>query len=77
MVNWDPVALTAISDDEVVHKDTKSHFYHLRYYTVSYTHLHVKDSRHVRGRNHYSVRFFLVRFRVEALMLGPPGIPFV
>jgi valyl-tRNA synthetase len=32
MVNWDPVALTAISDDEVVHKDTKSHFYHLRYY---------------------------------------------
>ncbi len=32
MVNWDPVALTAISDDEVVHKDTASHFYHLKYY---------------------------------------------
>jgi len=32
MVNWDPVALTAISDDEVIHRDTKSHFYHLRYY---------------------------------------------
>ena len=32
MVNWDPVALTAISDDEVIHKDTKSYFYHLRYY---------------------------------------------
>ena len=32
MVNWDPVALTAISEDEVIHKDTKSHFYHLRYY---------------------------------------------
>ena len=32
MVNWDPVALTAISDDEVVHKDTQSHFYHLKYY---------------------------------------------
>ena len=32
MVNWDPVALTAISDDEVVHKDTKSHFYYLRYF---------------------------------------------
>ena len=32
MVNWDPVALTAISDDEVIHKDTKSHFYYLRYF---------------------------------------------
>ena len=32
MVNWDPVAHTAISDDEVIHKDTNSHFYHLRYY---------------------------------------------
>ena len=32
MVNWDPEALTAISDDEVMHKDTKSHLYHRRYY---------------------------------------------
>ena len=32
MVNWDPVALTAISDDEVIHKDTASHFYHLKYF---------------------------------------------
>ncbi|MDD6150966.1 MAG: valine--tRNA ligase [Bacteroidales bacterium] len=32
MVNWDPVALTAVSDDEVIHRDTKSHFYHLKYF---------------------------------------------
>ena len=32
MVNWDPEALTAVSDDEVIHKDTQSHFYHLKYY---------------------------------------------
>lgn len=32
MVNWDPEGLTAVSDEEVIHKDTKSHFYHLRYF---------------------------------------------
>jgi valyl-tRNA synthetase len=32
MVNWDPEAHTAISDDEVEYKDTQSHLYHLRYY---------------------------------------------
>ena len=32
MVNWDPEGHTAVSDEEVIHKETKSHFYHLRYY---------------------------------------------
>ena len=31
-MNWDPVGHTAVSDDEVIHKDTKSHFYHMRYF---------------------------------------------
>ena len=29
MVNWDPQALTAVSDDEVIHKETKSKLYAL------------------------------------------------
>ena len=32
MVNWDPVGHTAVSDDEVIHRDTQSHFYHMRYF---------------------------------------------
>ncbi len=32
MVNWDPQALTAVSDDEVIHKETKSKLYYLRYF---------------------------------------------
>ncbi|MBR0109963.1 MAG: valine--tRNA ligase [Bacteroidales bacterium] len=32
MVNWDPEGHTAVSDDEVIHKDTPSKFYHMRYF---------------------------------------------
>lgn len=31
MVNWDPQGLTAVSDEEVVHKETDSRLYYLRY----------------------------------------------
>ena len=32
MVNWDPMGLTAVSDEEVIHKETNSKLYYLRYY---------------------------------------------
>lgn len=31
MVNWDPQSLTAVSDEEVIHVETKSKLYYLRY----------------------------------------------
>ncbi len=31
MVNWDPQSLTAVSDEEVIHKETHSMLYYLRY----------------------------------------------
>lgn len=34
MVNWDPKALTALSDEEVIYKEEKSKLFHLRYKVV-------------------------------------------
>jgi valyl-tRNA synthetase len=31
MVNWDPAGLTAVSDEEVIHKEVDSTLYHVRY----------------------------------------------
>lgn len=35
MVNWDPQAQTALSDEEVIYKDEHSKLYHLKYYVAA------------------------------------------
>ncbi len=32
MVNWDPVGQTAVSDEEVIRKETPSKLYYLKYF---------------------------------------------
>lgn len=32
IINWDPKAMTALSNEEVIHKDVEGAFYHIRYY---------------------------------------------
>ena len=32
IINWDPEAMTALSNEEVIYKETKGAFYHLKYY---------------------------------------------
>ena len=45
MVNWDPKAQTALSDEEVIYKDEHSKLYHLKYYVVE------QDSQQVDEEN--------------------------
>ena len=35
MVNWDPKALTALSTEEVIYKEEKSHLFHVKYYVAN------------------------------------------
>jgi len=35
MVNWDPKALTALSDEEVIYKEEHTHLYYMKYYVAS------------------------------------------
>ena len=32
IINWDPQAMTALSNEEVIYKETKGAFYHIKYY---------------------------------------------
>ena len=46
IINWDPVAQTALSDIEVIHKDIQGAFYHIKYPIVgSDTYLEVATTR--------------------------------
>ncbi|MDD3875153.1 MAG: valine--tRNA ligase [Bacteroidales bacterium] len=38
MVNWDPKALTAVSDEEVIYKELNSKFYYIKYYLEDSSH---------------------------------------
>ena len=60
MVNWDPQAQTALSDEEVIYKDEHSKFYHLKYYVASEDQAKVerKDEdnvMHKDGKGYYAV----------------------
>ena len=49
MVNWDPKAQTALSNEEVVYREEKSHLFHLKYYVDSLEKLDNLDDLKAQG----------------------------
>jgi valyl-tRNA synthetase len=49
MVNWDPKALTALSTEEVIYKEEKSHLFHLKYYVDGLTSLDNEEALKAEG----------------------------
>ena len=57
MVNWDPKAQTALSDEEVIYKDEHSKLYHLKYYVVEQDCQQVDEENvmHMDEKGYYAV----------------------
>ena len=47
MVNWDPKAQTALSNEEVIYRDEKSKLYHLKYYLADQENVDTSDEGNV------------------------------
>ena len=67
MVNWDPKAQTALSDEEVIYKDEHSKLYHLKYYVVEQDCQQVDEENvmHKDEKGYYAV---VATTRPEAIM---------
>lgn len=49
MVNWDPKAQTALSNEEVIYREEKSKLYHLKYYVADPENLNIPEAPEASG----------------------------
>ena len=70
MVNWDPQAQTALSDEEVIYKDEHSKLYHLKYYIASEDQAKVerKDEGNVMHKDEKGYYAVVATTRPETIM---------
>ncbi|MGP1592488.1 MAG: valine--tRNA ligase [Prevotella multiformis] len=70
MVNWDPQAQTALSDEEVIYKDEHSKLYHLKYYVASEDQAQVerKDEGNVMHKDEKGYYAVVATTRPETIM---------
>ncbi|MGP1423582.1 MAG: valine--tRNA ligase [Prevotella fusca] len=70
MVNWDPQAQTALSDEEVIYKDEHSKLYHLKYYVAEedQTKVESKDEDNVMHKDEKGYYAVVATTRPETIM---------
>ena len=70
MVNWDPQAQTALSDEEVIYKDEHSKLYHLKYYVAEEDQAKVehKDEGNVMHKDEKGYYAVVATTRPETIM---------
>ncbi len=68
MVNWDPKAQTALSDEEVIYKDEHSKLYHLKYYVVEQDNCQQVDEENVIHKDEKGYYAVVATTRPETIM---------
>ena len=68
MVNWDPKAQTALSDEEVIYKDEHSKLYYLKYYVVEQDLVVRKDKGNVMHKDNKGYYAVVATTRPETIM---------
>ncbi|HCN54363.1 MAG TPA: valine--tRNA ligase [Prevotella sp.] len=68
MVNWDPKAQTALSDEEVVYKDEHSKLYYLKYRVVEQDEVEKKDEGNILHKDEKGYYAVVATTRPETIM---------
>lgn len=68
MVNWDPKAQTALSNEEVVYREEQSHLYHLKYYLADNTSPITEEEGNIIHRDEKGYYAVVATTRPETIM---------
>ena len=68
MVNWDPKAQTALSNEEVIYRDEKSKLYHLKYYVADTDYVDVSAEGNVVHKDEKGYYAVVATTRPETIM---------
>ncbi len=74
MVNWDPQALTAVSDEEVIYKESHGKLYYLRYYLDSELSEYSEDSEESGIKQNEKGQYIVVATTRPETILGDTAV---